>query len=41
MQTKVRDMYSVVVVDEHPAICLAVTATLEAGGEFEVVGGAA
>jgi len=34
-------MYSVVVVDDHPAICLAVKATLEASGEFEVVGEAA
>lgn len=41
MQPKVSDMYSVVVVDDHPAICLAVKATLEASGEFEVVGEAA
>ncbi len=41
MQAKVSDMYSVVVVDDHPAICLAVKVTLEASGEFEVVGEAA
>src|SRR4051812_18447366 len=33
-------MYSVVVVDAHPAICFAVKATIEADGEFEVVGSA-
>jgi DNA-binding NarL/FixJ family response regulator len=41
MQPKVSDIYSVVVVDDHPAICLAVKATLEAAGGFEVVGEAA
>jgi DNA-binding NarL/FixJ family response regulator len=41
MQAKVSDMYSVVVVDDHPAICLAVKATLEASSEFQVVGEAA
>jgi DNA-binding NarL/FixJ family response regulator len=34
-------MYSVVVVDDHPAICLAVKATIEMDGEFKVVGEAA
>lgn len=31
-------MYSVVVVDAHPAICFAVKATIESDGEFEVIG---
>ena len=37
-QAKGSSMYSVVVVDDHPAICLAVKVTIEAISGFKVVG---